>query len=60
MLDKSPRRDCAREKPPLHERVRLFFDDQHRGVGRWSGTGWFSEGREVHPIAWQHFDQPEH
>jgi len=56
--EKSPRRDCALEKPALHERVRLFFADNHRAAGRWTGIGWYSEGREVEPTHWQYFDPP--
>ena len=55
---KSPVRDCSREKPTLHERVRLFFADNHRAAGRWTGIGWYSEGREVEPTHWQYFDAP--
>jgi len=40
----------------MHERVRLFFADEHRAAGRWTGLGWFSEGREVQPVAWQYFE----
>jgi hypothetical protein len=56
--EKSPRRDSSREKPKLHERVRLFFADNRRAAGRWTGLGWFSEGREVQPVAWQYFEPP--
>jgi len=52
-------RDCTREKPTLHKRVWLFFADNHRGAGRWTGLGWYSEGREVEPTHWQYFD-PHH
>jgi len=57
---KVPLRDCTREKPRLHERVRLYFADQRRAAGRWSGISWFSEGREVQPTAWQYFDFAGH
>lgn len=56
--EKPPVRDCSREKPTLHERVRLFFADNHRAAGRWTGIGWYSEGREVEPTHWQYFDLP--
>jgi hypothetical protein len=56
MSDKHPLHDCSREKPEIHQRVRLYLDKHKQVIGRWNGTAWFSEGREVTPLYWQHLD----
>jgi len=56
MSDKNPLHDCSRERPEIHQRVRLYLDKHKQVIGRWNGFGWFSEGREVTPLYWQHLD----
>ncbi len=59
MSDKNPLHDCTREKPEMHERVRLYLERHKQLTGCWNGTSWFCEGREVYPLYWQRFEPPK-
>jgi len=60
MSEKHPIHDCNREKPELHHRVRLYLEKNKQVTGRWNGSAWFSEGREVSPLFWQHLEGSRH
>lgn len=47
---------CIEEKPELYETVQLYFEDDHRETGRWTGRFWWSHGHEVVPVCWQHVE----
>jgi len=47
---------CVEEKPELYETVQLFFEDDQKTTGRWTGRFWWSHGHEVAPTCWQYFE----